>query len=218
MEVQEYITHDIPGYDYMFIREDTSNGDRLAGNVFMFSKTTGEVVQRFTLDEYCKYWINEVNTNSKVGAYYKKGYNSPRKSADTATNLPTLIRLCADKTRHRKGQDAYLLDFIWSKSLTLTETELFRIVCDHVVVWNYSVFDESRLPTLLNKDTKYTRRVYKSLQDKGLIKVLSTKFDNSGSWNSFVKVHPRLYWKGRVSAWAVAVGEAYEYEDSVKLS
>jgi hypothetical protein len=218
MEECEYVTHDIQGYDYMYIREDTHTEDSIIGSVFMFSKTTGEVVQRFTVDEYCLHWKNEVDTNTKVSSFYKKGYNSPRKSADSATNIATLIRLCADKTRHRKGQDAYLLDFIWSKSMTLTETELFKIICEHVVVWNYSVFDESTLSTLLGKDTKYTRRVYKALQDKGLIRVLSTKFDNSGVWNSFVKVHPRLYWKGRVSAWAVAVGEAYEYEDSIKLS
>lgn len=214
----EYVTHDIPGYEYMFLREDAEYEHTVVGTIMMFSKITGEVIRHMSVDEYCAYWANEVQTNPKVNAYYKKGYSTPKKSPDTATSMANLLRLCSDKTRHKKGEDSYLLDFIWSKSLSVTETELFRVICDQVVVWNYAVLDETTLPDALGKDTKYTRRLYKALQDKGLIRVLSTKFDDGGQWKSFIKVHPRLYWKGRISAWKAAIGAEYEYEDSIKLS
>lgn len=124
-----------------------------------------------------------------------------------------------DKTRHRKGDDGFLLDFLWNDSCTLNETKLFKYLCDNVAVWNYSVIDTNDMHIKLElKSKKNTGRIFKSLQEKGLIKLLDEKFDVKGEWRSLVKVHPKLYWKGRHSAWAVAIGNHYEYGEDVELS
>ncbi|MNN67669.1 hypothetical protein D3C81_1833150 [compost metagenome] len=81
------------------------------------------------------------------------------------------------------------------------------------------MIDPNDMHTALGlKSKKNTGRIFKALQEKGLIKLLDEKFDVKGEWKSLVKVHPKLFWKGRHSAWAVAIGNQYEYGEDVELS
>ena len=202
--------HDIPNFPILFIRD----GDF----VFMTDKHTGEIYQKLTTDEYCYLFGMFWEFNKDFYTYYTKGYFIPKEPPDTARDIKELHSLCSDKTRHRKGDDSFLLHFLWSEQCTLTETKLFKYLCDSVVLWNYSVVDQNDLHKAVGlKSKKHAGRVFKSLQDKGLIKLLHDRFDLGDSWKSLVKVHPKLFWKGRHSAWAVAVGESYEYVDAQTL-
>lgn len=208
---KEYVIDDIPNYPILYIRD----GDF----VFVTDKHTGEIYKKVTLWEYADIWLEEWNNNFVFRDFYTKGYSVPKDHPDTAKDIVELYKLCSDKTRHRKGDDGFLLDFLWNDSCTLTETKLFKYLCDNVAVWNYSVIDLNDMHTALGlKSKKNTGRIFKSLQDKGLIKLLDEKFDVKGEWKSLVKVHPKLYWKGRHSAWAVAIGNQYEYGEDVELS
>lgn len=209
--IKEYIVDDIPNYPILYIRD----GDF----VFVTDKHTGEIYKKTNLWEYVDIWLDEWNNNFVFRDFYTKGYSVPKDHPDTAKDIVELYKLCSDKTRHRKGDDGFLLDFLWNDSCTLTETKLFKYLCDNVAVWNYSVIDLNDIHTTLGlKSKKNTGRIFKSLQDKGLIKLLDEKFDVKGEWKSLVKVHPKLYWKGRHSAWAVAIGNHYEYGEDVELS
>jgi len=209
--IKEFIVDDIPNYPILYIRD----GDF----VFATDKHTGEIYKKLTLWEYVSVWVDGWNNNPLFNEYYTKGYSVPKDHPDTAKDIAELLRLCSDKTRHRKGDDGFLLDFLWDDSCTLTETKLFKYLCDNVVVWNYSVIDPADMHTALGlKSKKNTGRLFKSLQEKGLIKLLDDKFDVKGEWRSLVKVHPKLFWKGRHSAWAVAIGNQYEYGEDVELS
>lgn len=210
--IKEYLIHDIPTYPILYIRDGAF--------VFVVNKQTGEIYKKaITLTEYVEIWTHEWNTNSLFKAYYTEGYSVPKDSPDTAQDIIELYKLCSDKTRHRKGDDGFLLDFLWDNSCSLSETKLFKYLCDNVAVWNYSVVDQNLLHTALGLNSKkHSGRIFKSLQDKGLIKLLSERFDVKGEWLSLVKVHPKLFWKGRHSAWAVAVGSHYEYGEDVELS
>lgn len=202
--------HDIPNFPILFIRD----GDF----VFMTDKHTGEIYQRLDTDEYCYLWKAFWDHNKDFYSYYTKGYFVPKEHPDTARDLKELHNLCSDKTRHRKGDDSFLLHFLWSEQCTLTETKLFKHLCDNVLLWNYCVIDQNDMHTALGlKSKKHAGRVFKSLEDKGLIKLLHDRFDLGESWKSLIKVHPKLFWKGRHSAWAVAVGESYEYVDTQSL-
>lgn len=209
--IKQFIVDDIPNYPILYIRD----GDF----VFATDKHTGEIYKKLTLWEYVSVWVDEWNNNPIFNEYYTKGYSVPKDHPNTAKDIAELLRLCSDKTRHRKGDDGFLLDFLWDDSCTLTETKLFKYLCDNVVVWNYSVIDPTDMHTALGlKSKKNTGRLFKSLQEKGLIKLLDDKFDVKGEWKSLVKVHPKLFWKGRHSAWAVAIGNQYEYGEDVELS
>lgn len=209
--IKEFIVDDIPNYPVLYIRD----GDF----VFATDKHTGEIYKKLTSWEYVSVWVDEWNNNPIFREYYTRGYSVPKDHPDTAKDIAELLKLCSDKTRHRKGDDGFLLDFLWDDSCTLTETKLFKYLCDNVVVWNYSVIDPSDMHTALGlKSKKNTGRLFKSLQEKGLIKLLDDKFDVKGEWRSLVKVHPKLFWKGRHSAWAVAIGNQYEYGEDVELS
>ena len=208
---KEYVVDDIPNYPILYIRD----GDF----VFVTDKHTGEIYKKVTLDEYIEIWDYEWNNNTTFRDFYTQGYSIPKNHPDTAKDLSELHKLCSDKTRHRKGDDGFLLDFLWSDQCTLNETKLFKYLCDNVAVWNYSVIDPNDMHIKLElKSKKNTGRIFKSLQDKGLIKLLDEKFDVKGDWKSLVKVHPKLYWKGRHSAWAVSIGNQYEYGEDVELS
>jgi hypothetical protein len=202
---------DIPNYPTLFIRD----GDF----IFVVDKHTGEISDKLTLTDYVCRWRQEWDNNSVFRSYYTLEYFTPKDHPDTAKDIAELYKLCSDKTRHRKGDDGFLLDFLWTDSCTITETKLFKYLCDNVAVWNYSVIDTKDMHTSLGlKSKKNTGRIFKSLQDKGLIKLLDEKFDVKGEWRSLVKLHPKLFWKGRHSAWAVAIGNQYEYEEDVELS
>lgn len=209
--IKEYAIDDIPNYPILYIRD----GDF----VFVTDKHTGEIYKKATLWEYVDIWLDEWNNNFIFREFYTKGYSVPKDHPDTAKDIAELYKLCSDKTRHRKGDDGFLLDFLWKDQCTLNETKLFKYLCDNVAVWNYSVIDPNDMHIKLElKSKKNTGRIFKSLQDKGLIKLLDEKFDVKGEWKSLVKVHPKLYWKGRHSAWAVAIGNQYEYGEDVELS
>lgn len=202
---------DIPNYPILYIRD----GDF----VFVTDKNTGEILKKASLQEYVEIWWEEWSNNFTFKDFYTKGYSVPKDHPDTAKDIVELYKLCSDKTRHRKGDDGFLLDFLWKDQCTLNETKLFKYLCDNVAVWNYSVIDPNDMHIKLElKSKKNTGRIFKSLQDKGLIKLLDEKFDVKGEWKSLVKVHPKLYWKGRHSAWAVAIGNQYEYGEDVELS
>lgn len=206
-----YRVDDIPNYPTLFIRD----GDF----VFVVNKHTGEISDKLTLEQYVDFWREEWDNNPVFRNYYTQEYFAPKDHPDAAKDITELYKLCSDKTRHRKGDDGFLLDFLWADSCTITETKLFKYLCDNVAVWNYSVIDTKDMHTSLGlKSKKNTVRIFKSLQDKGLIKLLDEKFDVKGEWKSLVKLHPKLFWKGRHSAWAVAIGNQYEYGEDVELS
>jgi hypothetical protein len=206
-----YRVDDIPNYPTLFIRD----GDF----VFVVNKHTGEISDKLTLEQYVDFWREEWDNNPVFRNYYTQEYFAPKDHPDAAKDITELYKLCSDKTRHRKGDDGFLLDFLWADSCTITETKLFKYLCDNVAVWNYSVIDTKDMHTSLGlKSKKNTVRIFKSLQDKGLIKLLDEKFDVKGEWKSLVKLHPKLFWKGRHSAWAVAIGNHYEYGEDVELS
>lgn len=208
---KEFIVDDIPNYPALYIRDGAS--------IFVVYKHTGEISNKLTVTEYVKLWRHEWDNNHDFKYYYTKDYYVPKAHPDAAKDIAELYKLCSDKTRHRKGDDGFLLDFLWDDSCTLTETKLFKYLCDNVAVWNYSVINPSDMHTAIGlKSKKNTGRIFKSLQEKGLIKLLDEKFDVKGEWRSLVKVHPKLYWKGRHSAWLVAIGSHYEYGEDVELS
>lgn len=208
---KEYVVDDIPNYPILYIRD----GDF----VFVTNKHTGEIYQKATIPEYVDLWRHEWDNNPTFKEFYTRGYFVPKQHPDAAKDIVELYKLCSDKTRHRKGDDGFLLDFLWNDSCTLNETKLFKYLCDNVVVWNYSVIDPNDMHIKLElKSKKNTGRIFKALQEKGLIKLLDEKFDVKGEWRSLVKVHPKLFWKGRHSAWAVAIGNQYEYGEDVELS
>lgn len=208
---KEFIVDDIPNYPILYIRD----GDF----VFVTDKHTGEIYQKTTISKYVDMWRHEWDSNPTFKEFYTKGYFAPKRHPDTAKDIVELYKLCSDKTRHRKGDDGFLLDFLWNDSCTLNETKLFKYLCDNVAVWNYSVIDSNDMHTKLElKSKKNTGRIFKALQEKGLIKLLDEKFDVKGEWKSLVKLHPKLFWKGRHSAWAIAIGNHYEYGEDVELS
>lgn len=206
-----YRIDDVPNYPTLFMRD----GDF----VFAVDKYTGGISNKLTLTKYVYCWRQEWDNSPVFRSYYTQDYFVPKDHPDTAKDIAELYKLCSDKTRHRKGDDGFLLDFLWADSCTITETKLFKYLCDNVAVWNYSVVDTKDMHTSLGlKSKKNTGRIFKSLQDKGLIKLLDEKFDVKGEWKSLVKLHPKLFWKGRHSAWAVAIGNQYEYGEDVELS
>lgn len=205
-----YATHDIPNYPTLFIRD----GDF----VFAVDKHTGEISKKLTLTEYVECWRLEWDTNPIFKAYYMKGYFTPKADPDTATTLKDLKRMCSDGTRHRKGDTGYLLDFLMTDKCSKTESKLFLYLCKNVVVWNYSVTTIEDIQEYLDlKTLKQTRAVWKALQDKGLIFLLNSDFEVEGKYKLLVKLHPKIYWEGRHSAWATKCKEEYEYGDSVTI-
>lgn len=205
-----YRIDDIPNYPTLFVRDGTF--------VFVVNKHTGEISNKLTLPQYVEYWRNEWNTNPLLKNYYQKGLFYPKQDPDTAKNLKDLKKLCSDNTRHRKGDTGYLLDFIMLDQCSKTESKVFLHLCKKVIVWSYCTtnLDEIQAITEL-KSMKQVKAVWNSLQDKGFLCVVNTDFDLDGQYKTLVKLHPRLYWEGRYSAWAVKCKADYEYEDSITL-
>ncbi|UZS00858.1 hypothetical protein [Pseudomonas phage vB_PsaM_M1] len=205
-----YRIDDIPNYPTLFIRD----GDF----VFVVNKHTGEISNKLTLMQYVDFWREEWEINSNVRDFYTKGLFHPKQDPDTATNLKDLKKLCSDNTRHRKGDTGYLLDFIMLDQCSKTESKVFLHLCKKVIVWSYCTTDMQDLQSVTElKSSKQVKAVWKSLQDKGLLCVVNTDFDVYGEYKILVKLHPRIYWEGRYSAWAVKCKADYEYEDSVTL-
>lgn len=212
METEEYLysfpVHDIPDYEYLFIR----NGEQ----VFVVSKETGEFVETLSLSDYTNLWRREWQNNPAFKSYYLQGIKKPD-NPDKAETLDELKSLCSDKTRHRRGNEGYLLDFLLNDSLTKTEIKLFDHLVKNVVVWNYSVVDYNNLSTVLSLSDRQLRNLWRSLQDKGLVSVVNTQFLTDDGWRYLVKVHPMIHWEGRYSAWAAKCRAEYEYEDALTL-
>lgn len=202
---------DIPGYPKLFIKD----GDF----VFVTDKNTGEILEKLSMTQSTKYWVNEWNTNKLLKAFHYKGLQLPKSDPDTAKNIKELKKLCSDNTRHRKGDTGFLLDFIMKDDVTKTESKIFLYLTKNVVVWNYAVvcMYGVKEASELNTD-KQLRAVWKSLQDKGLICIVNTDFECDGEYKILVKLHPRLYWEGRYSAWLVKCKSDYEYEDPITVS
>lgn len=191
---ESFPVHDIPDYDYLFIRE----GDI----VFMVNKYTGEIVENLSLAEYCKIWKNEWDTNTKFNSYYIGEYTVPKGDPNTARNMDELKSLCSDKSRRLRGDTGYLLDFMLKDSTNKTEAKLVLWVCQQVEVWNYAIIDVSQVQQVLGlKTAKQARATWKSVIDKGFIEVITDRFESDDGWKSLVRVHPFLYFKGRKSAW-----------------
>lgn len=207
---REHPIHNIPNYPTLYIRDGAF--------VFMVDKTTGEISNKLSLRQYVEHWRKELETNEHVFKYYMGNYFHPKPSPDTATNIKELHRLCSDRSREKRGTDGFLLDFLWAEKISLTETKLFKYLCDNAIVWNYSALDECQLQEILNLSTKRQARVvYAKLQDKGLVKIVYPDFEIDGEYRHLVKLHPMLFWKGRKSAWKVAIGESYEYGENITL-
>jgi hypothetical protein len=201
-----YRIDDIPNYPYLFIRD--------GGFVYLTNKDTGEIIDNLSLTEYVDLWRKEWNINPDFKSYYTKGLFQPKQDPDTATNTTELKRLCSDNTRHRKGDTGFLLDFIMLDQCSKTESKVFLHLCKKVIVWSYSTTDMEEIQSVTElRSTKQVKAVWKSLQDKGLLSVVNTNFLTHGEYKTLVKLHPKIYWEGRYSAWAVKCKADYEYED-----
>lgn len=196
---------DIPNYPVLFIRDGAF--------VFVVQKATGEISERLTLSQYVDRHIAELKNNPAYRDFYFGGYFNPKDSPDTARTIKELRQLCSDSTRHVKGYDSYFLDFLTTEQANVTQHKMFTWICKNVVVWNYSVFSIEEVLTSVPRTKRQARTVFQELQDKGLIKVVTDKFEGKKDWRLLVKVHPKLYWKGRYTAWASRAGMDYEYED-----
>lgn len=201
--------HDIPNYPTLFIRD----GDL----VFVVDKATGEISNTLSLSEYVDTWLSELSESLDMQKYYLGAYRIPKQHPDTARTIQELKELCSDGSRHRKGDTEYLLDFIHRDECTATETKVFMQLCKLVVVWNYLHVDKTKIHISVGLSSRQCNRVMKSLEDKGLIKTLTDRFESKSGWESLIKVHPKLFWKGRYSAWAISNTLNYEYEDALEL-
>jgi len=206
----EYRIDNIPHYPTLFIRD----GDF----VYATNKDTGEITNTLSLGEYVMLWRKEFKENPYVNHYYTKGLFQPNKDPDTATNTTELKKLCSDTSRHRKGDTGYLLDFLMLDQCSKTESKVFLHLCRKVIVWSYSTTDLDEVQAITElKSKKQVKAVWKSLQDKGFLSVVNTGFYTDGEYKTLVKLNPKMYWKGRYSAWAVKCKADYEYEDSLPL-
>lgn len=205
----EYKVDDIPNYPYLFIRD--------GGFVYLTNKHTGEIERKLTINESIEMWVNEYKTNPLFRKYYQSDLFFPKQTPDTATTLKELRSLCSDNTRTGRGDTGYLIDFLTKDMCTVSETKILTLISQYVDVWNYSVISIQDIRNGMSIGDKQVRRVYKSLITKGLITELNSKFDSNGKWCLLVKIHPRLYWKGRWSAFANACNEHYEYSDPISI-
>ena len=209
--VYENRIDDIPNYPTLFIRDEDF--------VFITNKHTGEITEKLTLYDAVQYWIEEWNTNPVFRGYYQRGLHCPKDDPDTANNIKELKKLCSDNSRHRKGDTGFLLDFLMKDDISKTESKVFLYLAKQVFVWNYCAVTMEEIATASElKSSKQVKAVWNSLQDKGLIHVINTDFDVYGEYKILVKLHPRLYWVGRYSAWLVKCKSDYEYEDSITVS
>lgn len=207
--VLSFPIHDIPNHPILFIRDGAW--------VFMVDKETGYIAERLTLSDCVDVWTNEITHNPHFQKYYLGSYRIPKQHPDTARSIQDLKLLCSDSSRHRKGDTEYLLDFLNVGECSATETKVFMHLCKLVIVWNYLPLNKTGMHTAVGLSSKHCKRILESLESKGLIKILSDKFESKDGWCSLVKVHPKLYWKGRYSAWAVCNSLNYEYEDALEL-
>lgn len=200
---------DIPNYDNLFIRDGEW--------VFVVNKHSGEISHKLSVLEYADFWCKEWKENEALRTHLTKGYFLPKPNPDTAENIQELRMLCSDKSRHRKGDTSFLFDFMLRDECTKAESKLFLYLTRQVEVWNYSIIDYNSLPAIMNLSERQVRNIWKSLQEKGLISVVNTQFSTDEGWGILVKLHPKLYWEGRYSAWAAKCKNNYEYEDAIAL-
>lgn len=189
------------------------------GNQFIvFDTDTGEVIGTFDTNGYVNWWLGEWNSNQVFRDHFTKGYRYPSLNPDDSKNMKELLAACSDKTRHRKGDTGYLLDYLMTGKLSKTESKIFIHLSKKLEVWNYCVttFEEIKSVSELKSD-KQVRTVWKSLQTSGLVTLVNTEFQYNKSYCWLVKLHPKLCWEGRYSAWLASLHADYEYEDSVTL-
>jgi hypothetical protein len=206
--IKEFRVDDIPKYDNLFIRD----GEQ----VFVVNKHTGEISSTLSIAEYVKTWRTEWENNPTFRAYYQDKLTFPT-DPDKAETLEELRRLCSDKTRLRRGDERFLLDFMLRDLLSTTEMKLFTHLTKCVEVWNYAVVDYSNIPSVLDVSERQVRNLWRGLQEKGMIAILNTQFHTPQGWRYLVKVHPMIFWEGRYSAWAAKCKAEYEYEDAITL-
>lgn len=177
---------------------------------------TGEITQGVSPIEAAELWRRDWETNPSFRALYTSDYIYPKPSPDTAKDIETLRSLCSDKTRTGRGDTGYLLDFMLSDSFSITEGKMLTLICTKGVVWSYCVCTWEDIMSGMGLSKKQTKRVYDSLIEKGMIKELCKKFRTEDSTLALlIKVHPKLYWKGRYSAYIAALQESYEGLDDV---
>lgn len=206
-----YRVDDIPNYDNLFIRD----GRR----VFVVNKHTGEILHNLSVLEYCDFWVNDYTTNKDMQKFYRRGLFSPKGNPDTAQNIKELRKLCSDTTRHRKGDTGYLLDFLMADACNKTESKLFLHLTKNIIVWNYAVVNYSDLPDVTGvKTSKQLKTIWQNIQEKGLMQVLNENFKVEDGYCILVKVHPKVYWEGRYTAWIAKCKADYEYEDAITVS
>lgn len=198
-----YRVDDIPKYDNLFIRD--------GGRVFVVNKHTGEILHNLSVMEYCNLWVNEYLTNVNMRKFYQRGLFNPKSNPDTAQDLKELKKLCSDTSRTGRGDTGYLLDFMLLDSCTISESKMLKVLCDCVEVWNYSVISWEDLKHRMSVGDKQVRRVYTALLEKGLVMELNRKFEAEDKWCYLIKIHPKLFWKGRYSAFIAKVAASYEY-------
>lgn len=205
-----YKIDDIPNYPYFWIRDDDS--------IYITDKISGLIEKVISIDNLDVAWHEECANNEVFNDFYRKGYVYPDKDPDTAQNIKELKNYCSDNTRHRKGDTGYLLDFIMDDKCNKTESKIFLHLCKNVIVWNYAITTMDELKSVAElKSDKQLKSVWKSMQEKGLLQVVNTEFEANGTYCMLVKVHPKLYWEGRYSAWLVKCKADYEYEDPISI-
>lgn len=207
-QIKEYPIHDILNYPTLFIRD----GDF----VFVADKHTGEISQSLHFLEAADYWVGQLKQSLEMQKYYFGNYFSPKDNPDTARTLKELKYLCSDSSRHVKGDSGYFLDFINSDCANPTQSKLFWWMCKKVEVWNYAVFTQEELYSSIPRTKRQIKTVVSELEEKKLIKIVTDRFEHKKDWALLVKVHPKLYWKGRYEAWATRSNLEYEYEDFLK--
>lgn len=206
-----YRVDDIPDYPILFIRD--------GGFVFETDKYTGEIQNKLCIEGYVKVWCSEWVSNPIFKSYYHKGYSIPKQNPDTAKSLKELKKLCSDNTRHRKGDTGYLLDFLMEGDCNKTESKIFLHLSKNVIVWNYCITSLEEIKSISElKSDKQLKAVWKSIQEKGLVTEVRGDIETSdGVYKMLVKLHPKLYWEGRYSAWLVKCKADYEYEDPITI-
>ncbi len=177
-------------------------------NVIHVNEETGEVILTQPLDEYISEWR----------ASYVSEYPIYSNNQHTATSTKELKKLCSDSSRNVKGDTGYILDFLMDGDLTKTEAKIILHLCKKIIVWNYATTTLTEIQNIASLSTmKQTKNVWKSLQDKGLLTVVSNSFDDYGYTRILIQIHPKLYWEGRFSAWAIQANRSikasqYMYE------
>lgn len=169
-------------------------------NVIHVNEETGEVILTQPLDEY----ISEWRESPERKALHASEYPIHSNNQHTATSAKELKKLCSDSSRHVKGDTGYVLDFMMDGSLSKTESRILLHLCKKVIVWNYATTTLTEIQNISCLTTmRQTKNVWKSLCDKGMLTIINESFDDYGHTRILIQIHPKLYWEGRFSAWAI---------------